>query len=133
MLIQRLLYQPNGASANGMANRMQETSFQGTTINDVCTLGWPQNRNNSEADIGRGGGGPNADIIYKCSLTELERREVSGRRRFPGDRPRLDAHLRPGERLPALHAAVLRRTAAAAPEERARNQARDDLKYSRIR
>ena len=68
-----------------------------------------------------------ADIIYGWSLIEPQREQL------PGDRPRLDAPLGPGERLPALHAAVLRRQAAAAPEERARNQARDDLKYSRIR
>ena len=80
------------------------------------------------------GGYPNVVTFYGyhlwMSLSELRgRRQVfSERGRLPGDRPRLDAHLRPGERLPALHAAVLRRQAAAAPEERARNQAWDDLK-----
>ena len=72
-----------------------------------------------------------ADIIYGWlpdrAPTEGGLR-AAGAGRLPGDRPRLDAHLRPGERLPALHAAVLRRQAAAAPEERARNQAWDDLK-----
>ena len=36
---QRLLYQPNGISHNGMANRMQETSFQDEGVNGGRTPG----------------------------------------------------------------------------------------------